>query len=460
MNEAKAVSTTGATDLTALPAHEIVRLTTSGRARVAEVAEAHIAAIEAREPEIGAWTFFDPDYVRLQARLLDSRRERGLPLGPLHGVPVGLKDIIDTRDMPTENGTPIDAGRKPTQDATVVARLREAGAIILGKTVTTELAVLHPAGTRNPHDPSRTPGGSSSGSAAAVAANMAALALGTQTNGSVIRPASYCGVYGYKPTPGIVPRSGVLRCSGALDVVGGFARDISDVALLVDAIAGFDGHDSQVPPAGRPDLLATARSAPPVRPAFAFVKSPVWDEAAPDQKAGFEELVEALGPDIVVEVDLPEPFASGHDMQRTIMMTDIARNYGHYANHAPDQLSQTMRDMIEEGRRTLALDYTLALDWMDVLNAGLEKLFERFDAIITPAATGEAPVGLDSTGSPTFCTLWTYCGVPAVSLPILSGENAMPIGVQVVGRRGHDGRLLRTARWLIEHLRGAEEGGS
>jgi Asp-tRNA(Asn)/Glu-tRNA(Gln) amidotransferase A subunit family amidase len=441
----------GLADLSALEARdEIAR----GALKAVDLVEACLARIAEREPEVQAWQHLNPDYARKQAEALDRHRGTGRPIGALHGVPVALKDIIDTRDFPTENGTPFDAGRRPAKDAAVVERLRSAGAIVLGKAVTTELAVFTPGKTRNPHDPSRTPGGSSSGSAAAVGAGMVPLALGSQTNGSVIRPASFCGVVGFKPSRGLISRRGVLLQSEPLDHIGTFTRTIEDAALLADALAGHDENDASTFPAAHPNLLSTATSKPPVKPSFALVRSPVWRKAHDDVRGGFAELSDALG-DRVDAVDLPEAFARAHDWHKAINYADLARNYGRYYERDPSMLSDRLRGMIEEGSLVTAVDYNNALANMAVLNAGLEKIFERYDAIVTPAAAGEAPVGLESTGDPAFCTLWTYCGVPAITLPLLTGSNGMPIGVQLVGRRHYDGRLLRTARWLSEALSAA-----
>jgi Asp-tRNA(Asn)/Glu-tRNA(Gln) amidotransferase A subunit family amidase len=446
-------------DPTKLSALDLRDRIARGEMRAAEVAAAHLKAIEAREPEVQAFAFLDPKHVMAQAEMADRFRAAGRPLGALHGVPVAIKDVIDTRDMPTENGTVLDAGRRPAGDAMVVQRLREAGAIILGKTVTAELASYTPGKTRNPHDPRRTPGGSSSGSAAAVAAFMAPLALGTQTNGSVIRPASFCGVVGYKPSRGLVSRSGVLVQSPTLDTVGVFARSVEDAALVADVLAGHDPRDRQTVLSAPPDLLRLAMSPPPVRPLLAFVKSPVWEQAEEDVKAGFAELVEALGGG-VEEIELPAPFDRGHGLHGILMIADVARNYARYAETGREQLSAKMAGLIDEGSRLLAVDYCRALDMIEVMNAGLDKLFEHFDALITPAAPGEAPLGLEATGNPAFATLWTYCGVPAVTLPLLVGSNDLPIGVQLVGRRMYDGRLLRTARWLSESLQAAGRDAS
>ncbi len=421
-----------------------------GACKAVEATEACLARIAEREPAVQARAHLDPAYAMRQAEAADAYRATGRPIGPLHGVPVGVKDIVDTRDLPTENGTPFDAGRRPSQDAAVVQRLRQAGAIVLGKTVTTELAVYTPGKTRNPHDPARTPGGSSSGSAAAVAAGMVPLAIGSQTNGSVIRPASFCGVVGYKPSRGLVSRRGVLAQSPALDTMGVFSLTIEDAALLVDVIAGHDDGDPQSVCAAAPQLLATAQSRPPVKPSFAFVRTPVWQKAEEDVREGLRELAETLG-DRIQEVDLPEPFERAHAWQRTINLAEMARFFARYFNQDPQLLSDRLRGMIEEGAATNAVDYICALDGMSRLNAGLSRVFDRFDAIVTPAAPGEAPVG-QATGDPAFSTIWTYCGVPAITLPLLTGSSGMPIGVQLVGRLHDDGRLLRTARWLSNAL--------
>jgi len=425
-----------------------------GRLSAVELTEACLARIEAREGEVQAWAFLDPEHALRQARAADEARKRGRPLGPLHGLPVGVKDIIDTADMPTENGTVLHAGRRPRQDATLVSLLRAAGAVILGKTVTTELAVYAPNKTRNPHNLEHTPGGSSSGSAAAVADGMVPLAIGTQTNGSVIRPASYCGVYGFKPSHGLIPRTGVLLQSPPLDTVGVMAATLEDLALLAEPLMAFDARDPASRPQARPTLLEVLRQAPPVPPRLAFVRSPVWDQAEEDVKAGFAELVEALG-ERVEEVPLSASFNEAIDLHQTIMEADLARSFAREYERGRDQLSARLCEMIERGQRVLAVDYNRAVQRVDVLNAILDELFQQFDAILTPATTGEAPKGLGSTGSPIFCTIWTLCGTPAVTLPLLTGASGLPVGVQLVGQKGDDARLLRTARWLIETVRGS-----
>ena len=442
------------TDLTQFGAAALAGLVADGRESAEQVTRAFLDRIAAEDGSIEAWAHVDPEYALQQARALDRHRQTGRTLGPLHGVPVGIKDIIDVHGLPCENGTPLDAGRMAPRDAAIVASLRQAGAVILGKTVTTELAVMHPGKTRNPHDAARTPGGSSSGSAAAVAARMAPRAIGTQTNGSVIRPASYCGVFGFKPSRGLVSRRGILAQSPALDSVGTFANSIGDIALVTEAITGYDDADKAMRPSSQPALARVAATRAPVRPALAFVRSPVWDQAGDDMRQGFAELVETLAH--VDTIVLPAPFHKAHEMHRAIMLADIARSFSRYYEQGRDRLSDTLTGMIEEGRRVLAMDYALALDWIEVLGAALDEIFGRYDAIVTPAATGEAPA-IATTGSPAFCTLWTYCGVPTVTVPLLTGANGLPVGVQIVGARGNDARLLRTANWIVRELSAARD---
>lgn len=415
----------------------------------------HIAATE---PLLGAWAWHDPEHVRAQARTLDAWRATGRPLGALHGVPVGLKDIIDTAGIPTENGTPVDAGRVPGEDSFVAARLKAAGAILLGKTVTTELAFMNPAATRNPANPTHTPGGSSAGSAAAVASGQAPLAVGTQTAGSVIRPASFCGVVGFKPTFGAIPRTGILAQSPSLDTVGVMARSLGDAALLADALFGHDPRDRASAPAPAPRLAATAAMRPPVPPVFAFVRPPGWEEAEPDMRAGVEEIAAFLGGQCF-EVSLPGAFDEAAAVRARINLAEMAKCLHGYERRGGEALSETLRAALEAGRAVPARDYIAALDWPDILYAGLEAIFDRADAILTPAAPGPAPEGFESTGSAIFNGLWTLCGAPAVTLPLLEAGNGLPMGVQLVGRRGEDGRLLRTANWLAERVAGSGNGG-
>jgi Asp-tRNA(Asn)/Glu-tRNA(Gln) amidotransferase A subunit family amidase len=447
--------TTRQRELVRLGALQAAAAIREGQITSEELVDACLARIEEVDDGIQAWAFLDPKHAREQARAADDARSRGRSAGALHGVPVGIKDIVDTADMPTEDGTPLHAGRRPEKDATVVSLLRAAGAVILGKTVTTELAVYAPGKTRNPHDPGRTPGGSSSGSAAAVAAEMVPLAVGTQTNGSVVRPASYCGVVGYKPTHGLISRTGILHQSRVLDQVGVLARSVPDAALLAQELMAFDALDLDMRPRARPQLVDFASRPLPLPPRFAFVKTPMWDQATTDTHEAYSELVASLG-DKVSEVALPEPFAEGVGLHRLIHESDLALSFAPEYEEGAEQLSATLREMLERGRQHLAVDYNRAVARIAVYNSALDDVFHEMHAILTPAAVGEAPRGLESTGSPMFSTLWTLCGLPCVTVPLMQGANGMPLGVQLVGPRGDDARLLQCASWLLEHVANAE----
>jgi len=402
------------------------------------------------EPQLKAWAFLDRDRALAQAKAADAQRREGKGVGLLHGVPVGIKDIIDTADMPTENGSAIFKGRQPRQDAAVVAGLRAAGAVVLGKTITTELATLTPSLTRNPRNPEHTPGGSSSGSAAAVASGMVPVALGTQTGGSVIRPAAFCGIYGFKPTFGLIARPGVLSQAPSLDTVGVFGRSLEDLALVVDAIQGYDERDPASIATSRPNLLARAKEDWPLPPMFTFAKTHAWAEADAATREAFGELVELLG-DKVEEISIDFTTQRGIAAAKTVQNVELAHHYGPLLAAAPDLISPRLADQIEEGRRVTGIDYFAALDARNELYATVDGLIMQHGQILTPAALGPAPKGLESTGNPVFCAFWTYLGVPAVTLPLLEADG-LPMGVQLIGARRDDGRLLRSARWLVQHL--------
>jgi Asp-tRNA(Asn)/Glu-tRNA(Gln) amidotransferase A subunit family amidase len=439
-------------DARLLTASEAAARIREGRLTSEELVQGCLARIREAEPQVQAWTFLDEAHALEQARAADESRRSGVAIGALHGVPVGVKDIIDTGDMPTENGTPLHQGRTPRRDAAVVAMLRAAGAVILGKTVTTECAYYFPGKTRNPHDPKHTPGGSSSGSAAAVAAGMVPLALGSQTNGSVIRPGAFCGAYAFKPTHGLVPRTGILALSRTLDHVGFFARSLEDIALLGEQLVGHDAGDPDTRPRARVPFRDILNEEPPLEPMLAFVKTPQWERAAPDTKEAFAELAAALG-GRMEEVALAPSALEAWDWHKTIMEAEMAANLEREWQAGRDKLSPQLRGLIERGREIRAVDYQRVLRAVPRIVDSLDELFmERYDAIITPAAPGTAPEGLGSTGDPSFCTLWTLCGMPALSAPLMQGANGLPLGVQLVGRREFDARLLRTARWLAARL--------
>jgi Asp-tRNA(Asn)/Glu-tRNA(Gln) amidotransferase A subunit family amidase len=440
------------TNLHLLWASEAARLIRDGVISSEQFVEACLARIREVDGQVKAWAFLDPDYALAQARAADEWRLQGKPTGSLHGVPVGVKDIFDTADMPTENGSVLYSGRTPSRDATTVSMLRAAGAVIMGKTVTTEFAYFSPGKTRNPHNPEHTPGGSSSGSAAAVAAGMVPLALGSQTNGSTIRPAAYCGVIGFKPTRGMISRQGILTLSRTLDHVGLFARTIEDIALLAEQLIGQDEEDPDTRPRARIPFVAVAAEEPPLPPMFAFVKTPYWERVDEDTKDGLSELIEQLG-EQVEEIELLPSAIDAWQLHRTIMEAEMAANLEREWDKRRDRLSEQLRVQLERGHNVRAIDYQRALSRIAPINEGFVELFEqRYDAILTLAATGAAPRGLSSTGDPVFCTLWTLCGMPAISLPLLQSANELPLGVQLVGPRDGDARLLRTARWLAARV--------
>ena len=444
----------GERELWEVSAGEARELMRAGRVTSVELVESCLGRIRETEAQVGAWIYLDAEYAVAQAKAADEWRLSGRPTGGLHGIPVGLKDIIDTGDMPTENGSVLHAGRTPSRDAAVVERLRATGAVIMGKTVTTEFATRTAGKTRNPHNPDHTPGGSSSGSAAAVAAGMVPLSLGSQTGGSTIRPGSYCGVYALKPTHGLVSRHGMFQLSRSLDHVGLFGRTIEDLALLLEEVAGYDERDPDTHPRGRGAYRAVAMEEPPIEPRFGFFRSGRWDRIAEDAQAALGEVVEHLG-GRVEEFELSASADELAEWHRVIMDSEVAVNLRREWETGRDRLSAPLRARIEAGHAVRAPEYLAARAAAGPLLATFTELFEqRYDAILTPAVDGTAPAGLESTGEPTFCTLWTMLGLPAVSLPLLQGANGLPLGVQLVGPRHGDGRLLRTARWLAESVRG------
>ena len=451
------------TNLHLLSASEAARLIRDGVISSEQLVEACLARIREADGQSRRGRFSIPTTRSRRHGQPTSCGSPGQPTGPLHGVPVGIKDIFDTADMPTENGSVLYAGRTPSRDATVVARLRAAGAVVMGKTVTTEFAYFSPGKTRNPHNPEHTPGGSSSGSAAAVAAGMVPLALGSQTNGSTIRPAAFCGVVGFKPTHGLISRHGILPLSRTLDHVGLFARSIDDIALLAAQLVGYDEQDPDTRPRARIPFVEVAAEEPPLPPMFAFVKTPYWERADEDTKEGLAELIEQLG-EQVEEIELLPSAIDAWELHRTIMEAEMAVNLEGEWDKGRDRLSEQLRAQLERGRNVRAVDYQRARSRIAPIHESFVELFEqRYDAILTPAATGAAPKGLSSTGDPVFCTLWTLCGMPAISLPLLQSANGLPLGVQLVGPRDGDARLLRTARWLAPEWRRAraksEAGG-
>lgn len=407
------------------------------------------------DDRINAWAYLNPDIAMAQAQEMDRIRKSGRATGPLHGVPVALKDIVDTRFMPTERGSPIFAGRKPEADAEIVDRLREAGAVIMGKTKTTELAFVHPTDTVNPHDEDRSPGGSSSGSAAAVAACHVPLAVGSQTGGSVIRPASYCGIYGFKPTRGVISRRGVLQTSASLDHLGTFARTLEDLALLTDVLGSFDPGDPASFARPRPRTLDGVHAEPPVEPDIAFFELPFLELLDPDARDGIDAVIEALGPR-VERLPVADALTGLIEVHLTIHEYEFVQHLDEVLAQNWDKVSPTLRSVVERGRKISEAQYQDALGVKASAEAFFEKHFTEFDAILSPSATGEPPlIASGSTGDPVFCRIPSLCGLPALSLPLLVGETGLPIGVQLIGGQEEDDRLFRTAAWMQRALQDA-----
>ncbi len=411
---------------------------------------AHIAKIE---PNIEAWAWLDSNAALERAREADHHRRAG-KLGELLGVPVGIKDIIDVRGVPTGMGSAVFEDNVPSMSARVVRRLEEAGAVILGKTVTAELAYLAPGKTRNPWNPAHTPGGSSSGSAAAVAARFVPAALGTQTNGSVIRPAAFCGIVGYKPSAGLISRSGILKFSHTLDQVGVFTRSVADAAVVASALIGHtpDDRDSLSDFALVPQDLDPKPLFQP--PQLAAVRSPVWHLADSDQQKSFLQSIATLrkaGAAIEVAV-LPDALMPAHAVHRTIMYYEGARAFTALQAQHRDGLSTELNRLIDDGMLISEADYHAALESRTRLQDELGEFLRRYDAILTPPGRGEAPATLGNTGDPTFCTIWTLCGTPTLTIPVGLGAHGMPLGLQLVGGYLQDARLLQSAQWCEREI--------
>ena len=427
---------------------EIAANIRAGRGSAAEACAAALARIAETESDVRAWAHLDAEQALMQARAIDDAG----PTGALAGVPVAVKDIIDTADQPTENGTSLDAGRRPDADATVVRRLRAAGALILGKTVTTELACGAANETRNPHALGHTPGGSSSGSAATVAAGGVPLALGSQTAGSVVRPAAFCGVWGMKPSFGTIPRTGVTRLARTLDHVGVLAGSAEDVALGIDAISGDDGLDQAS--AGRaPTRLAAALGLPLGRPRLAFVREPAWDEVEPKATEAYAGAAAVLG---AAPLSLGPEFADARAVHLGIMRREVAHAFAPWVARGEAQLSDVVRAHIAGGREIDADAYLSLLDAADAMRRAFEHAMRPYDAALTPAAPGGAPEGLAFTGSRSQTMLWTMLGVPAVNVPVPT-VGGLPLGLQVVGRYGADATTLRAAAWCAARLQEARQ---
>ncbi len=420
---------------------EPARALSRGERTVEDLAGDCLERIAAREPTVRAWAHLEPELVLAAARELDAvpRDERG----PLHGIPLGVKDIFDTFDLPTAYGSAIYHGHRPRTDAAVVAVARRLGMLVVGKTVSTEFAAWQPGPTANPHDPTRTPGGSSSGSAAAVAAGMVPVALATQTTGSIARPAAFCGVVGYKPTHGTLPCVGVKAISESFDTVGVMAGSAEDAAVVVGSLAG---RALTVPPT------------PPV-PAVGLCRTPEWPAAGPETAALFDALPDVLGDagSRPVTVALPSTFDRLAADQHTVWTFEIARCLADEHRRFPEAIGERLREMLDEGARMPLAEYEEALARVRACRAELAAVLDGVDVLVTPAAPGEAPP-LATTGDPVFNRAWSALRTPVVVVPAGRGPSGLPLAVQVVGMPGDDARTLACAAWLESALRGRPVG--
>ena len=427
---------TNATQLHQLSASEAARLIADGSITSEALVTSCLERIETREPEVQAWAFLDPDLVLDQARACD----RTALQGPLHGVPIGVKDIIETADMPTEYGAAIYPGHRPDADAACVARARAAGAVILGKTVSTEFAYISPAKTCNPHNLDHTPGGSSSGSAAAVGDAMVPLALGTQTGGSTIRPAAYCGAFGFKPTYNRVPLTGIKPLSVSFDTLGMMARHVDDIAFLDAALSGADASE---PP-----------SDPQHPPRVGYCQTPFWDETEDAMRQALAAALKALDDnDVAVDdVTLPDEIREVSDKHVLVMSVEAAFAFEREYRESRDGLSDAMRRLIERGR-TVAADDVQRFHRVQLLCAlATDRLFDDHDVILTPTCAGEAEKG-HAVGNNVFNRIWTAMHMPCLTIPFGTGPAGLPVGIQLVGRAGRDREFLAHARQVANWLR-------
>ena len=439
-------------DIFSLSANELAAQLREGEISSVEVCSQYIERIGKFEKDVKAWSHFNKKLLLEKAAEADEHRISGKPLGLLHGLPVAVKDIIGTLDMPTECGTTIRKKMTASQDSEVVNLLKVAGAIIMGKTETTELAYFHPGKTTNPHDYKRTPGGSSSGSAAAVAAYMAPLSIGSQTNGSTIRPASYCGVVGYKPSYGLISRYGILKQSDKLDQVGIFGKSVEDVALLAKVLIKKDLFDPSTIHYSAEDMIDVCRKGPLFDPKFIFYKTKNWKNLDKESQESFEIFIKTFKKNIEV-FDTPSYFDDIPKYHKIIHETDMANNFQLYYKKYKKKLSKEMVSAIERGLKNSATEYAEAIDFMKRSYDSYKEVFEDYHGVLTPASSGVAPKGLGNTGSPEFSTVWTYLGLPSISLPLLTGKNDLPLGIQLIGDKYDDLRFLGVASWVEKNCK-------
>ncbi len=435
------------TDIFSLSLEELAKKIKDAQLTSVEVCEKYIERIDKFEKDVKAWAHFDKKVLLEKANEADDHRRSGKPVGPLHGVPIAVKDIIGTVDMPTECGTVIRKGKSYSQNAEIIDLLHASGAIVMGKTATSELAYLGPPATTNPHDKDRTPGGSSSGSAASVASFMAPASIGSQTGGSVIRPASYCGVVGYKPSYGLISRNGVLRTSYNLDQIGMFGRKVEDVAMLAKVLIKKDKYDPATIHYSTENILTETKKGPIFEPKFIFYKTDHWKIIDKKSRESFEYFIKSFKKNIEI-FDTPSYFKDIHKYHQIIHETDLANNFSVYFQKFKKKLSNYMQDAISNGNKYTAKEYAEAIDFMKRSYESYEEVFEDYHGVLSPSSPGVAPKGLKSTGTAEFNKVWSYLGTPCISLPLLEGENNLPLGVQLIGSKYDDHRFLGVANWL------------
>ena len=434
------------TDIFSLSLEELSEKIKSGQLTSVEVCKTYIERIKKFDKDIKAWAHFDSKVLLEKATEADEHRRAGKPTGSLHGVPIAVKDIIGTVDMPTECGTVIRKGKSYSQNAEIIDLLHSSGAIVMGKTATSELAYLGPPPTTNPHDKSRTPGGSSSGSAASVASFMAPASVGSQTGGSIIRPASYCGVVGYKPTYGLISRNGVLRTSYNLDQIGMFGRKVEDVAVLAKVLIKKDKYDPATIHYSTENILSETKKGPIFEPKFIFYKTDHWKIIDKKSRDAFEYFIKSFKN--IDVFDTPSYFKDIHKYHKIIHETDLANNFSVYYKKFKSKLSKYMQDAISRGNKYSAKEYAEAIDFRKQSYESYQEVFEDYHGVLMPSSPGVAPKGLKSTGTAEFNKVWSYLGTPCISLPLLEGENKLPLGLQLIGDRYDDHRFLGVARWL------------
>ena len=435
------------TDIFSLSLVDLAEKIKNGQLSSVDVCEKYIDRIKKFEKDIKAWAHFDKKVLLEKATEADEHRRAGKPTGSLHGVPIAVKDIIGTVDMPTECGTVIRKGKSYSQNAEIIDLLHASGAIVMGKTSTSELAYLEPPSTTNPHDKNRTPGGSSSGSAASVASFMAPASIGSQTGGSVIRPASYCGVVGYKPSYGLISRNGVLRTSYNLDQIGMFGRKVEDVAMLAKVLIKKDKYDPATIHYSTENILLETKKGPIFDPKFIFYKTDHWKIIDKKSREAFEYFIKSFKKNIEV-FDTPSYFKDIQKYHQIIHETDLANNFSVYYKKFKKKLSKYMQDAISNGNKYSAKEYAEAVDFMKRSYESYEEVFEDYHGVLSPSSPGVAPKGLKSTGTAEFNKVWSYLGTPCISLPLLEGENNLPLGVQLIGNKYDDQRFLGVAKWL------------